>query len=248
MPDFFPQTVSYLVFFRIIGGLGIGVASMNAPMYIAEIAPPEKRGYLVTYYQLAIVVGFFIVFLATYFIGNSLNQQQNIDYGWRRMFWSELLPSSLFLILLFFVPKSPRWLIMKGDNQEAKNVLSKIIPADQLDNEVSIIEKSIKSEISNEKVSFKSKSVLIVVLIGAVLSGLQQFTGINAVLYYGADIFEKALGYGEEDVLKQQVLLAFVNLIFTFIAMFTVDKLGRKPLIYIGCLGMAFGFILLSTL
>ena len=135
---------------------------------------------------------------------------------------------------------------MKGDNQEAKNVLSKIIPADQLDNEVSIIEKSIKSEISNEKVSFKSKSVLIVVLIGAVLSGLQQFTGINAVLYYGADIFEKALGYGEEDVLKQQVLLAFVNLIFTFIAMFTVDKLGRKPLIYIGCLGMAFGFILLS--
>ena len=100
LPDFFPQTVSYLVFFRIIGGLGIGVASMNAPMYIAEIAPPEKRGYLVTYYQLAIVVGFFIVFLATYFIGNSLNQQQNIDYGWRRMFWSELC-CSLFLILLF---------------------------------------------------------------------------------------------------------------------------------------------------
>jgi MFS transporter, SP family, xylose:H+ symportor len=246
LPEIFPQTVSYLVVFRILGGLGIGVASMNAPMYIAEIAPPAKRGYLVTYYQLAIVVGFFIVFLSTYFIGNSLTQQQNIDYGWRRMFWSELLPSTLFLILLFFVPKSPRWLIMKGNNEEAKIVLSKIIPSDQLDKEISSIEASIKSETINDKVSFKSKAVLIVVLIGAALSGLQQFTGINAVLYYGADIFEKALGYGEEDVLKQQILLAFINLIFTFIAMFTVDKLGRKPLIYIGCAGMAFGFLLLS--
>ena len=110
LPEFLPESVDLLVFFRILGGLGIGIASMCAPMYIAEIAPSHKRGNLVTYYQLAIVVGFFIVFLVTYFIGENLSVEENIEFGWRRMFWSELIPSTLFLLLLFLVPKSPRWL------------------------------------------------------------------------------------------------------------------------------------------
>ena len=93
LPSFLPESVSLLVFFRLIGGLGIGVASMNAPMYIAEIAPASKRGNLVTYYQLAVVIGFFVVFLATYFIGSNLTEAQNLQFGWRRMFWSELIPS-----------------------------------------------------------------------------------------------------------------------------------------------------------
>lgn len=108
LPDVFQESVSLLVLFRVIGGLGIGIASMNAPMYIAEIAPSSIRGKMVIYYQLAIVLGFFIVFLITYLIGNQLTQSENIEYGWRYMFWSELIPSVIFLVLLFLIPKSPR--------------------------------------------------------------------------------------------------------------------------------------------
>ena len=246
LPEWMPQSVSWLVVFRIIGGLGIGIASMNAPMYIAEIAPPKKRGYLVTYYQLAIVVGFFVVFLATYFIGNNNSEIQNIEEGWRQMFWSELIPSSLFLLLLFLVPKSPRWLVIRGRVEEAKSILENILSSNEADTELINIQGSLKSDNQDEKVNYFSKAILTIIVIGAVLSALQQFTGINAVLYYGADIFESALGYGKEDVLKQQVLLAFVNLIFTFVAMFTVDKFGRKPLIYAGSLGMIIGFSMLA--
>ena len=246
LPSIFPETVSVLVFFRIIGGLGIGIASMNAPMYIAEIAPSAIRGKMVTYYQLAIVIGFFVVFLATYFIGNNLSEAENIQFGWRRMFWSELIPSCLFLLLLFFVPKSPRWLALKGNNEEALIVLTKIHGQEQASKEILEIQDSFKTSNDGSKVNYFSKIILGIILIGTTLSILQQFTGINAVLYYGADIFEKALGFGKEDILLQQILLAFVNLVFTFVAMFTVDKFGRKPLIYIGSLGMIVGFLLLG--
>ncbi|AUC76132.1 sugar porter family MFS transporter [Olleya sp. Bg11-27] len=247
LPELFPQSVGMLVFFRILGGLGIGVASMNAPMYIAEIAPSNIRGRMVTYYQLAIVIGFFIVFLATYYIGNNLTQTENIAFGWRRMFWSELIPSGLFLVLLFFVPKSPRWLALKGKDDEALVVLEKINEADIASKELLQIKQSLNQDEAGVKVSYFSKAILIIIAIGTVLSMLQQFTGINAVMYYGADIFEKALGFGKEDVLAQQILLAFVNLVFTFVAMFTVDKFGRKPLLYIGSIGMIVGFLLLGV-
>ena len=246
LPEWMPQTVPLLVFFRIVGGLGIGIASMNAPMYIAEIAPPHQRGQLVTYYQLAIVIGFFTVFLVTYFIGNTLTPAQNIEIGWRRMFWSELIPSGLFLMLLFAVPQSPRWLILKGKYSEAKETLYKLYGNKTADKEFQNIQDSLNKEVGNRKVSLQSKGVLYIILIGAIFSGLQQFTGINAVLYYGADIFEKALGIGKDEVLQQQILLALVNLVFTFVAMFTVDRLGRKPLIYIGSFGMISGFSLLA--
>ncbi|MEM5538226.1 MULTISPECIES: sugar porter family MFS transporter [unclassified Olleya] len=247
LPEIFPQSVSMLVFFRILGGLGIGVASMNAPMYIAEIAPSNIRGRMVTYYQLAIVIGFFVVFLATYYIGNNLTVAENIEFGWRRMFWSELIPSGLFLILLFFVPKSPRWLALKGKDKEALIVLEQINDAEVASKEMLQIKKSLNQNNDGIKVSYFSKAILIIIAIGTALSMLQQFTGINAVLYYGADIFEKALGFGKEDVLAQQILLAFVNLVFTFVAMFTVDKFGRKPLLYIGSIGMIIGFLLLGV-
>ena len=246
LPGFMPESVSLLVVFRIIGGLGIGIASMNAPMYIAEIAPAEKRGKLVTFYQLAIVIGFFVVFLVTYFIGTRLTEAQNLEFGWRRMFWSELIPSCLFLGALFFVPKSPRWLFLKGRDKEGLDILTKIHGEEKAIIESEEIKKSLQNETKGTKINYFSKSILFIIIIGSVFSILQQFTGINAVLYYGADIFEKALGFGKEDVLKQQVLLAFVNLIFTFVAMVTVDKFGRKPLVYIGSLGMLAGFLLLG--
>lgn len=248
LPSIFPETVSWLVFFRILGGIGIGIASMNAPMYIAEIAPPKMRGKLVSFYQLAIVLGFFIVFLATYFIGESLTEAENIQFGWRRMFWSELIPCLLFLILLFFVPKSPRWLLLKNKEDDALKVLNKLMTSEEAQIEFENIKKSLLQErgLDSNKVNIFSKAILTIIVIGTALSMLQQFTGINAVLYYGADIFEKALGFGKDDVLLQQVLLAFVNLVFTFVAMATVDKFGRKPLIYIGSIGMIVGFLLLG--
>ncbi len=247
LPSIFPESVALLVIFRLIGGLGIGIASMNAPTYIAEIAPASRRGNLVSYYQLAIVIGFFIVFLATYFIGSTLTEAENIQFGWRRMFWSELIPSFLFMILLFFVPKSPRWLALKGRKEESLKVLVSIHGEENAKIEFKEIEESLRLENKGEKINYFSKGIFIIIVIGSVFSILQQFTGINAVLYYGADIFEKALGFGKDDVLLQQILLAFINLIFTFIAMATVDKFGRKPLVYIGSVGMLIGFMLLGV-
>lgn len=247
LPNIFPETVSVLVMFRIIGGLGIGIASMNAPMYIAEISPNSIRGKMVTYYQLSIVVGFFAVFLVTYLIGNDLSQSENISFGWRRMFWSELIPSTYFLILLFFVPKSPRWLAIKGEHDKALEVLIKLQDAEGAHQDMQEIKSSLQADkTESKKVNYFSKSVLSIIFIGSILSILQQFTGINAVLYYGADIFEKALGFGQDDVLKQQILLAFINVVFTLVAMYGVDKFGRKPLIYTGCIGMIIGFLFLG--
>ncbi|MEQ8903966.1 sugar porter family MFS transporter [Ekhidna sp.] len=246
LPSFLPQSVSLLVFFRIIGGLGIGIASMNAPTYIAEISPAKIRGKMVTFYQLAIVVGFFVVFLATYAIGNTGGPEYNINQGWRLMFWSELIPCLIFLFLLFVVPKSPRWLILKGRDEEAKMILAQLHGESMAEKEFSEICLSIDKTDKPSIGELFAKGILPIVLIGSALSALQQLTGINAVLYYGADIFEKALGFGQQDVLKQQLLLAGVNLLCTFIAMGTVDKFGRKPLIYLGCLGMTTGFLMLG--
>ncbi len=257
LPSFMPETIPLLVFFRIIGGLGIGVASMNAPMYIAEIAPADRRGNLVSYYQLAIVIGFFVVFLVTYFIGGGNTagmsetqltelQDYNTNYGWRVMFWSELIPCFLFLGLLFTVPRSPRWLAMKGKKEEALQVLQRIHGTDAAQSELNEIQGSIDSAQSTSRVSAFASSVLPIIVIGSLLSIFQQLTGINAVLYYGADIFEQALGIGQDQILQQQVLLAGVNFLFTFVAMYTVDKLGRKPLMLIGSGGMVLGFLILG--
>jgi len=246
LPSMLPESTTLLVIFRLIGGIAIGMASMNAPMYIAEIAPAKNRGVLVTFYQLAVVIGFFIVFLVTYFIGAKLSESENIAFGWRNMFWSEMIPAGLFLILLFFVPKSPRWLMIKGKEEEAENILTRIHGEEIASKEIKEIRDSIKAESTAVKASIFSKTMLPIVIIGTVLSVLQQFTGINAVLYYGADIFEQALGFGQDDVLLQQILLATVNLVFTFIAMFTVDKLGRKPLLIIGGVGMLVGFLIMG--
>jgi SP family xylose:H+ symportor-like MFS transporter len=246
LPGFLPQTIEMLVFFRIIGGLGIGIASMNAPTYIAELSPASKRGTMVTYYQMAIVIGFFVVFLVTYFIGDGMSQEENIQTGWRRMFWSELVPCLLFLILLFLVPKSPRWLALKGKEAESFAVLNAIHGEALARQELNEIKKSIQAGEKGERFSPFAHGVIQLIIMGSVLSLLQQFTGINAVLYYGSDIFEKALGFGQEDVLAQQILLAGVNFLFTFIAMFTVDKLGRKPLMIIGSVGMITGFMMLG--
>ncbi|MEM7511774.1 MAG: sugar porter family MFS transporter [Bacteroidota bacterium] len=248
LPSFVPETIPMLVFFRIVGGLGIGIASMNAPMYIAELSPANIRGKMVTIYQMAIVLGFFIVFLTTYFIGADQTEEYNLNTGWRWMFWSELVPCLAFFLLLFFVPRSPRWLALAGREAEARSVLTRLHGEEYAEKEYQEIQTSLQQESRNLGIGdILKKAVLPIVLIGSALSFLQQFTGINAVLYYGADIFEKALGFGQEDVLAQQILLAGTNVAFTVLAMLTVDNWGRKPLVIAGSVGMIVGFLLLGT-
>lgn len=252
------DTLSTLVIYRIIGGVGIGFASMAAPMYIAEVSPAEHRGRMVSLYQLAIVFGFFTVFLATYFIGGgnsaSLNQQEidaayqyNLQRGWRLMFWSEFPVAIVFLAMLFFVPHSPRWLALKGRKQEAMNVLLRLSPSKlAAEQDYQNIENSLnQSQLTNIK-SLIVGGLALATFIGVMLSIFQQTSGINAILYYGAEIFSNALGYGPQDALKQQLWLGAVNLIFTFVAIFTVDKWGRKPLYLCGTAGMIISLSILG--
>ena len=251
------DSLTVLTIYRIIGGLGVGMASLTAPMYIAEIAPAAQRGRLVSLYQLAIVIGFFVVFIATYFIGGSnthdltpaaatVLHDYNVQDGWRTMFWSELIPAMSFFVLLFFVPHSPRWLMLKSRNEEAKKVLISITQStEEYEAEYKEIEVSLADNNKHSKVKLFAAGMGLVLFIGVMLSVFQQITGINAILYYGAEIFSNALGYGAEDALQQQLWLGGVNLAFTFVAIFTVDKWGRKPLLIIGTLGM---FVGLTTL
>lgn len=246
LPEMLDQSVTMLVIFRIIGGIGTGIASMNAPMYIAELSPAKIRGKMVAIYQLAIVLGFFLVFVATYGIGQGMTEAENISRGWRHMFWSELIPAGIFFAALFFVPESPRWLMLKGRKDEALAILTRINGATEAQSVANSIEESIGQTRELGISQIFKRSILAVIIIGSVLSILQQFTGINAVLYYGADIFEKALGFGQDEILGQQIILAGVNVVFTLLAMRNVDRWGRKPLIIYGSIGMISGFVLLG--
>ncbi|MGS2722380.1 sugar porter family MFS transporter [Porticoccus sp. GXU_MW_L64] len=251
-------SLTELVIYRIVGGLGVGMASLAAPMYIAEISPSAQRGKMVSLYQLAVVVGFFVVFVATYVIGGGdtggLSAAQldalhdhNLQRGWRVMFWSELVPACAFLLLLFWVPHSPRWLVSVGRNSEAKRVLQRITPsAEEADNEYADIQQSFDGGAKKAALSAILKGSGFVLLLGILLSVFQQITGINAILYYGAEIFSNALGYGPEDALKQQLWLGTVNLVFTFVAIYTVDRWGRKPLFISGSIGMCIGLLTLG--
>lgn len=252
------NSLNELAIYRIIGGLAVGMASLAAPMYIAEIAPPRLRGRLVSYYQLAVVIGFFVVFLATYFIGGGDTQnmspevleelhKHNVNQGWRIMFWSELLPAGAFFLLLFTVPHSPRWLVLKGRTDEAKAVLARITATEQeAAAELADIQASLTNSSAPNMAMLFGKGIGFALFLGVMLSIFQQITGINAILYYGAEIFSNALGYGPEDALKQQLWLGAVNLIFTFVAIYKVDSWGRKPLFIGGSIGMFAGLTVLG--
>ncbi|MFT5184800.1 MAG: SP family xylose:H+ symportor-like MFS transporter, partial [Flavobacteriales bacterium] len=247
------DSLTVLSIYRIIGGIGVGIASMSAPMYIAEISPADKRGKMVSLYQLAVVLGFFVVFLTTWLIGGGPESavdihEYNVQEGWRAMFHSELIPAFLFLVLLFFVPKSPRWLAMHGQMDKAQSALEQLMPADQASIELKEISASFGEDQGIVWTKIFGPKFRYILIIGILLSVFQQITGINAILYYGAEIFSNALQYGPEDALKQQLWLGAVNLVFTVIAIFTIDKWGRKPLLLLGSFGMLLGLIALGSL
>lgn len=232
-------TISSFIFYRVLGGIGVGLASMLSPMYIAEIAPANIRGKLVSWNQFAIIFGMVVVYFVNYFIARGQAPEWINATGWRWMFGSETIPASLFLILLFFVPESPRYLVLKQKENNALALLKKINPsrAEQVLAEV-------KESLKEKRAPWLSFGGL-VIIIGILLSVFQQFVGINVVLYYAGDIF-RSMGAGNDSSLLQTIIVGLVNLTFTVLAIFTVDRFGRKPLMIIGAVAMGISMVALG--
>ncbi len=242
------------VFFRIIGGFAVGAASILAPAYISEVAPAHIRGRLATLQQLMIVIGLLSSFISNYFIatyagGASVEHWLGFD-AWRWMFWMELIPATLFFVLLFFIPESPRYLVAAGRNDEAKSILQKLIPWESASAKVeeiqSTLEKDRKPKLT-DIINRATNKVYPIVWVGIAIAILQQFTGINIVFYYGAVLWQAA-GFEEGDALLTNILSGTVNLLFTFVAIALIDKLGRRMLLLIGSLGTAVSLGLLAII
>lgn len=252
----YADTFTFFIIYRIIGGLGIGLASTLSPMYIAEIAPAKYRGQFVAINQLTIVVGILAAQIANYSIaepmvnaseGASLLASWNGQVGWRWMFWAELMPAALFFILMFMIPKSPRFLAKNNEDAAALDVLKKIggaqYASEELDNIKLTLRESSKGksnvgELTNPK-------VFPILMVGVVLAIFQQWCGINIIFNYAEEIF-KGAGYSVGDMLFNIIITGSVNLIFTFVAMRTVDNWGRRKLMLFGALGLAIVYAMLG--
>jgi len=244
-----------LVIARMIGGFGVGAALIIAPMYIAEIAPPESRGRLVSFNQLNIVIGISVAFFSNYLI-LMLGQSDAAwalalkfgELNWRWMLGLEVLPAVIYFFALWFVPESPRWLIMHGHEDEARRILEKTSGAAAVSADFEAICESVRADTRTERVPLKelfAPSMRLVITIGISVAILQQITGINAVFFYAPIIFEQS-GIGTDASFVQAILVGLVNVVFTIIAITLIDKLGRRPLLGFGMAGIAVCTLLLA--
>jgi len=229
-------------FYRIIGGIGVGLASAVVPIFIGELAPANIRGRLVSLNQFAIIFGMLVVYFVNWGIANGQTIEWINEVGWRKMFLSEAIPAGLFGILLFFVPETPRYLSLINKDEEALKVLTKVNGLDR----ARTILAEIKGSIGHHSGKLLSYGKTVIV-IGILLSVFQQFVGINVALYYAPRIFE-SMGAAKDASMLQTVVMGIVNVIFTVVAIFTVDKWGRKPLLIVGSIGMAVGMFALAAL
>ena len=246
-----------LVIYRIIGGVGIGVVSIISPLYISEVAVAQYRGRLVSLYQLAVTIGFLGAYLVNYqLLGYSMSNP-DVSTGWwnlvfvsevwRGMLGMETLPAIMFFIIIFFIPESPRWLILKGKEEKATNILERIYTSSkealfQLTETKSVL----SSESKSEWKLLLQPGIRKAVIIGVCIAVLGQFMGVKAVLYYGPSIFENA-GLSGGDSLFYQVLVGLVNTLTTVLALVIIDKVGRKKLVYYGVSGMVISLVLIAT-
>ncbi len=239
---------------RIVGGTAIGLSSNISPLYIAEISPATIRGRLVSLNQFAIVVGILLAQIANWKIARPIPdhisqalflQSWNVRYGWRWMFCAVVVPAVLFTMMSLFIPESPRWLLARGRSDEAYKVLSRVGGRSYALSEVANIKVALQAE-ENAKSSWRElwlPGVRKIVLIGAALAVLQQWTGINILFNYAAEVYRSA-GYGENDILLNIVITGAINLIFTVIAMLIVDRVGRRPMMLLGCIGVGLSHLL----
>ena len=237
-----PAALTPFICYRILGGMGVGIASMISPLYIAEIAPSAIRGRLVAFNQLAIVVGIQVVYFVNWFIQTLGTHAWYLSTAWRLMLASEALPALLFLVLLLFVPDTPRWFAMRGRSAEALAQLTRVNGEARARGILADIERTLQVR-GGRLLSFG----LPVLVIGVLLSVFQQLIGINAVLYYAPLMFQN-MGASTNSAFLQTVVVGAANLAFTFVAIATVDRLGRKPLLLVGSLAMSAAMFALGSL
>ncbi len=235
------QSPSWLVAGRLLLGVAVGVASFSVPLYIAEIAPAAKRGRLVSFFQLAITIGILISYLAGYFFSGA-------NDGWRMMFWAGVIPALVLLVGMFFLPESPRWLITNGRDTEALEVLQQIEDDAHVQAEFKQVKQAIVSE-QNNKTDWRelfSKRLRQPLLIGIGIFFIQQFSGINAVIYFAPEIFKMAGFASKTGAILATVGVGVVNVAFTLLSLRLLDRWGRKPLLYTGLIGTASALAVLS--
>lgn len=252
----FVGSLEQLVVARILGGIGIGVVSIVSPLYISEVSIAQYRGRLVSLYQLAVTIGFLGAYLTNFQLLHFSQSGAVLNAGWMNLvFVSEVwrgmlgfcsLPAILFFCIIFFIPESPRWLILKGRDERAVRIFRKIYLSEvEVDTQLQGTKSVVQSETKSDWKFLLQPGIFKAVLIGAAIAILGQFMGVNAVLYYGPTIFEEA-GLSGGDALFSQVLVGIVNVVTTIIAVFIIDKVGRKKLVYYGVSGMVLSLLLIG--
>jgi SP family arabinose:H+ symporter-like MFS transporter len=253
----FATSFPMLVSARIIGGIGVGMALIIAPLYIAELSPPEDRGRMVSFNQLNIVIGISVAFFSNYLILRLGHSQAEwaialhlADWNWRWMLGLETAPALLYFLCLYLVPESPRWLIMQGRQAEALEIMGQVSSPAQAQDEMNAIQESLAHERNREsdQTGFAilfSKPLRLVLMIGLTVAIVQQITGINSVFFYAPMIFEQS-GIGTDAAFMQAILVGLTNLAFTVLAMALIDRVGRKPLLVFGVAGIALCMMLLA--
>jgi sugar porter (SP) family MFS transporter len=243
-----PRDIWTFILFRWLGGIGIGIASMSTPMYIAEIAPAHLRGRLVSVNQIAIVSGIVVVYFVNYFIARYGDQTWNETVGWRWMFASGALPSAAFAVLLFAIPESPRWLVEMGRAEQAKAILTKVAGEPFAQAELASIRDSLSGEKGNWAELF-SRALRRPLVLGILLAILQQVTGINVFLYFGTTIFKNmSASTGVDAGMLQQIIVGGASALSTVVAIASVDKWGRKPLMFLGAAGMGISLLAMGIM
>lgn len=251
------DTFTYFLCARFVGGIAIGIASGLSPMYIAEIAPSHVRGKLVSLNQLTIVLGILGAQIVNYLIAEPMPagttvppaDSWNVLMGWRWMFWSAAFPAALFMLLVFFIPESPRWLAMKNRENQAIKILSNIGGAKYARAEYDTVTKAEEKETKSGKGGLRvlfSKPFRMVLCLGVLIAVFQQWCGTNVIFNYAQEIFSDA-GYDLGEMLFNIVLTGITNVIFTFVAIYSVDRLGRKKLMLLGAGGLAIIYAILGT-
>ena len=253
----FSNDLSTFIIFRLLGGIGIGLASTQSPIYIAEVSPGTLRGRFVSLNQLTIVIGILLAQITNYLIADAVDpgatndeilNSWNGQWGWRWMFWAESVPALFFFFLTFGIPESPRWLAKSGNWSLAEKILAKIGGMEFANYSRDEISKTIQNvNVRFNLTTLRQRNILPVVILGIVLAVFQQWCGINVVFNYAEEVFAAA-GYGISDILFNIILTGTINLLFTFVALLTVDRWGRKNLMLFGAAGLALSYIVLGSL